>query len=29
MKVNSWFDYYSCMMKNDEIARNGSGLSEV
>ena len=29
MKVNDQFNYYSCMMKNDEIARNGSGLSEV
>ena len=29
MEINNQFNYYSCMMKNDEIARNDSGLSEV
>ena len=29
MEFNNQFNYYSCMMKNDDIARNGSGLSEV
>ena len=28
MEINNQFNYYSCMMKNDEIARNDSGLSE-
>ena len=29
MEVNNQFNYYSFMMKNDEIARNDSSLSEV
>ena len=29
MEINNQFNYYSCMMKNNEIARNVSGLSDV
>ena len=29
MEFNNQFNYYLCMMKNDEIDRNDSGLSEV
>ena len=29
MAFNNQFNYYLCMMKNEEIARNYSGLSEV
>ena len=29
MEINNQFKYYFCMMKNDEIARNDSGISEV